>query len=55
MDGVPLNDFLFGILSQVLLVVPNFAVSEVLTVYSNIPSSLVYSVVVVDLADCAHV
>ena len=55
MDGVPLDDFLLRMLSQVLLVVPNFAVGEVLTVYGDIPSSLVYSVVVVDLADRAHV
>ena len=55
MDGVPLDDFSLRMFGQVSLVVPNFAVREVLTVYGDIPSPLVYSVVVVNLADRAHV
>ena len=55
MDGIPLDDFTLRMFGQVSLVVTNFAVREVLTVYGDIPSSLVYSIVVVDLADCAHV
>ena len=55
MDGIPLDDFIFRVFGQVSLVVANFAVRKVLTVYGNIPSSLVYLIVVVNLADCAHV
>ena len=47
-------DLLLGMFSQVLLIIPNFAVCKVLSVYGDIPPVWVYLVVVVDLADRAH-
>ena len=54
MDGVSLYDLLLSMFSQVLLEVAHFAVCEMLSVYGDIPPVWVYLVVVVDLADRAH-